>query len=217
MQIADSIVLESGVKCPVIVGQTSQVDVISQNGYRYNKGFWDILYTPCVADAIKNREVLGMIEHPIDDDEYLKTPYEKASHIVLDAWVDDDGNPFARFGLLNNEHGNSIKALVDLGHRPGVSTRGMGQILQDSTSQYVSPEGYAFITWDIVRCPNFSELKMDKVTDSMKKNPLYGELVQMYGLRDSVDESYNRDKLMRDMSSLIMELKDKMDKFVKLN
>lgn len=216
MRVCDSVVLDNGTRCPIITGQVSQVGVISQNGYRYDKGFWNILNQEFIQDAIANREVLGMVEHPIDDEEYLKTPYEKASHVVLDCWVDSDGNPFAKFGLLNNPHGNSIKALIDIGHKPGVSTRGMGEILKDSVSQYVSPDGYAFITWDIVRCPNFQTLKMDRVSDSLKNSSGFKELVQMYHLRDSVDESYNREKLLSDMSSLMTELGNKMNMFKNL-
>lgn len=202
LRICDSVVLESGVTCPVIHGQCSQVDFISQNGYRYKNGFWErVLNNPIVMESIENRDVLGMIEHPEDDDDFLKTPYETASHVVLKAWC-DSGNPYAQFGLLNNPKGNSLKALVDIGHKPGVSTRGLGTFITDSTSQYVDDSNYAFITWDIVKSPNFADLKMEKVTDSLRKTPLFQEFTEMYHLRDSVDESYNKEKLLVDMEKV---------------
>lgn len=204
MRICDSITLDSGINVPIIQGQCSEVDVMSQNGYYYKRDFWKkILSQPCVVDAIRNRDMLGMIEHPTDDDAYLKTPYDKASHFVYKAWVEDDGNPYAQFGLLNNEQGNNIKALIEIGHRTGVSSRGLGEMATDENGQYVTDDNYMFITWDIVRSPNFADLKLDKVTDSLRKSPIFKELVQMNCLKDSVDEHYSQSNLIKNMDMAI--------------
>lgn len=203
LKIVDSFTMDNGVHIPIIQGQTGQVDVTSQNGYRYKNGFWNkVLGDSRVADAINNRDVLGMIEHPTDDDAYLKTPYDKASHIVLKAWVGDDGNPYAQLGLLNNQQGNSLKALCDVGHRLGVSTRGLGNIEHDNIGDFISDSDYSFITWDIVRCPNFGDLKMERVSDSLTHNPLFRELVGMHELKDSADIHYNERKLELDMTKV---------------
>lgn len=219
LRVSDSMVDMSGNRIPILTGQVGQVDVVSQNGYRYVNGFWDkVLGDKIVQDSIASRDMFGMIEHPKDDDEYVKTPYEKASHIVLKAWC-QDGNPYAQFGLLNNEYGNSIKALLDVGHRPGVSTRGFGNFKKDSISTYLDDSNYVLVTWDIVRSPNFSDLKMDKtsdssrtsfsaskVSDSIMANPIFRELCEMHQLDDSVDESYNQDSLVKSMDSAIKAL-----------
>ena len=197
---------------PVIQGKLSDVDKISQNGYRYKPNFWEkALSNPVVQERIKNRDMLGMIEHPLDDAEYLNTPYEKASHVVLKAWVDPDSHePYGQFGLLNNEHGNAIKALLDVGHMPGVSTRGLGDYSKDSVSSFVSDENYVLLTWDLVRCPNFNELKMEKVSDSLKLSPAFVELLQMYHVRDSVDESIDKVKLVSDIKGLVSGIVEKL-------
>lgn len=208
MRITDSEKTESGVTIPCIVGQVSSEEVVSQNGYRYRHGFWKaVLEKEPVISAIQNRDMFGMIEHPADDDAFLKTPYEKASHVVMRAWCDaKTGNPFAKLGLLNNDYGNSIKALLDVGHRPGISTRGMGNYAQDDKGQYVMEQDYMFLTWDIVRSPNFADLKMEKVTDSLMKQPLFGEILEMYHLRDSADEHYDSVSLASEISSAIAAL-----------
>lgn len=210
-RIADSVIMDNGTVVPCIQGQLSEVDVISQNGYRYRRGFWDkVINNDVVQDRIKSRDMLGMIEHPIEDDAYMKTPYELASHVILKAWVDDSGNPWGQFGLLNNPHGNALKALVDIGHQPGVSTRGMGDILQDSVSQYVTDDNYMLLTWDCVRNPNFATLKMERVSDSLRQSPVYNELLQMYHLRDSVDEHYDAKKLANEISGAISDIQQKL-------
>lgn len=215
-KICDSLQLESGVTIPCITGQVGQVDVISQNGYRYRTDFWNhVLADSVTQQQIAARDMLNMIEHPEDDNEYLKTPYEKASHVVIKAWVDNN-NPFAILGLLNNEHGNKIKALVDVGHHPGVSTRGLGSYDQDSVSQYVSEENYLLLGWDIVVSPNFADLKMSPVTDSLISSPLFKELCEMHQLKDSVDVHYDKSKLLVDIDAAISNLTMLRDRAIKL-
>ena len=213
-KISDSITLDSGVTVPTIMGQVGQVDVVSQNGYRYKNGFWDrVLSDPALKEQFNNHDILGMTEHPKDDEAYLKTPYDQASHIILDAWC-EQGNPYATIGLLNNDNGNNIKALVDVGHRPGVSTRGLGSFDKDAISQFIMDDNYLFITWDIVRSPNFVDLKLDKVTDSLRSSPIFEELVQMHQLKDSVDEHYSRLALQKSMDtaiSALLELKNQLN------
>ena len=202
-KVCDSLKLDNGITIPCIVGQCGQVDVISQNGYRYKNGFWNkVLSDPIIQDAITSRDMFGMIEHPTDDEAYLKTPYDQASHVITKAWV-QDGNPFAVLGLLNNEKGNQIKALIDVGHRPGVSTRGLGTIERDNISQFIADKDYVFLGWDIVRSPNFSDLKMDRVTDSITRSPLFRELCEMHHLQDSADEHYSQESLRKDMDLVI--------------
>ena len=145
---------------------------------------------------------------PEDDSEYLKTPYEKASHIILEATVDAQGNPWGKFGILNNQHGNTLKALLDVGHMPGVSTRGLGDTAKDDKSVYIPDENYALITWDIVRNPNFASLKMEKISDSVKTSPVFKELVEMYHLRDSYQDVPN---LESDMKLAISSMKNQLE------
>lgn len=210
-RVCDSVTLQSGVTIPCITGQVGQVDVVSQNGYRYKTDFWDkILGDSIVQDSVRQHDMLGTIEHPLDDDKFLRTPYEDASHVVIKAWVENH-NPYAVFGLLNNPKGNQIKALVDVGHCPGVSTRGMGQFGKDETSQFVSDVDYLLITWDVVRSPNFSTLKMSEVTDSLIQNPIFKELADMHQIKDSAYKGYDRQLLISDMGKAIADLQEKYE------
>lgn len=205
-KICDSVISETGVTIPQIVGQVGQVDVVSQNGYRYKTDFWDkVLSCPIVQNQIAERDMLCCIEHPSDDDEFLKTSYPNASHVVMKAWVKDH-NPYAVLGLLNNPNGNAIKALIDVGCHPGVSTRGLGNFGYDDISQYVDDKDYVLLGWDVVKNPNFGSLKMDKVTDSLRQNPIFKELCEMHQLKDSVDENYSRERLLADMTLAIESL-----------
>lgn len=218
LRVTDSIQMDNGITCPCITGQVSQVGVISQNGYRYNLGFWDIINTPEFQERVESRDLLGTIEHPTDDAEYLRTPYEKASHVAVKSWLDGEGNPYATFALLNNDKGNAIKALVDVGHKPGVSTRGLGDIVKDATSEFVSPEGYQIISWDIVRAPNFQSLHLDKVSDSLMASPLFKEVCGMYQVRDSIETQtgVSKEVILKEIADGIKALQEKYDSLLKV-
>jgi len=207
LRIADSQRLDNGVAVPCITGKVSMADVVSQNGYRYKKSFWPkILNDSTIQTKIKNHDMLGMIEHPTDDDEYMSTPMDKAAVMVMKAWV-EDSEPYAIFGMVNNEYGNKIKALVDMGFKPGISTRGMGSFLKDDVSQFVDENNYCLITWDVVRNPNFKELQLNQVSDSCKNISSYRDLMQMYSLRDSVDDHYNPQRLDQLIDKALLDLK----------
>lgn len=202
LRVCDSIISNEGITIPVIAGICSETDVVSPNGYRYKSSFWHkVLSQSYVKDMISNRTSLGTIEHPEDDNAYMKTPYEMASHVVLSVELKGN-NPYAKFGILNNTKGNSIKALVDLNVPVGVSTRGLGDTLQDEISPYIDEDNYAFITWDVVNNPNFGDLSLVKVTDSLRNTSLFKELVEAYSLRDSVDEHYSTSFLLSEIDKM---------------
>lgn len=206
--MVDSVQQDDGVVVPIIRGAASHSDVCSQKGYRYRAGFWDkIINDPKLQERVSGRDMLGMVEHPVDEGEYMRTPLDKASHIVLRAWMDErSGDPWIDCGLLNNDGGCAIKALVDVGYRPGCSTRALGDYCQDSVSEYLDENNYMVISWDIVRSPNFEDIKLDRVSDSMQALPEFKEAIQMYQLRDSVDDSYNSERLAADIESVITTL-----------
>lgn len=212
LRVCDSELDMAGNRIPIVEGELSDVDVVSPNGYRYKKGFWDnVLSQPYVKDMIANRECLGMIEHPEKDEEYMKTPYDKASHIVLSVTV-NNGVPYGRFGLLNNPRGNDIKALVDVGVPIGVSTRGLGDILTDNISEYVDDQNYGLITWDFTTRPNFPKY-MNPVSDSLRESPLYREFVQM---RQLVDSNPGCSKYNKDLDQLVKEMRDCFERMTRM-
>lgn len=191
---------------PCITGKASHVEVISAKGYRYRRGFWDkVIKDEQLQSNIENRNVLGMIEHPLNDSDFLVTPYDKAAVVCLKAWV-ESGEPWITLGILNNPNGVLVKSLIEVGHRPGCSTRALGDYSSDEVSSFVVEDGFKCIGWDVVRAPNFEDIRMDRVSDSMENSPVFKELMQMTQLRDSVSEDFDRVKLSRDIDRVVEAL-----------
>nr|DAH52346.1 MAG TPA: Prohead core protein serine protease [Caudoviricetes sp.] len=213
VRIIDSFQNQKGETIPCVEGFLSLEETISKKGYRYRDGFWSkVLSNKAVQDSIQQRRMLGTIEHPIPDDEYLSQPYESASHVVLDVQL-KNGSPWGLLALLNNQKGNSIKALADLDVPVGISTRGMGTFIEDSLSPYVDEENYALITWDFTNKPNIEGAEQHaKISDSVQQLPLFKEMVQMYGLRDSVGSDFNKVKLIQEMEKARDEISNLINK-----
>jgi len=204
-KVKDSIELGNAM-VPTVRGPLSNVNLVSTNGYRYKDTFWKkVINHESIQDRIASRDMLGMIEHPVDDDEYLRTPYKKASHVVFGVSIEKN-IPYGVFGLLNNAEGNSMKALCDVGVPIGVSTRGLGEFIKDNVSDYVDENNYVCITWDFTNNPNLKNAIMTKVTDSMRSTPRFTELLEMYHLRDSGNAT-RLEVLCSDMDRLVAEIR----------
>ena len=108
------------------------------------------------------------------------------------------------------------KMLFIIGVPIGVSTRGLGEFLSDSVSEFIDEDSYALITWDFTRNPNLEKAVLSKVTDSFMETPIFREFIDAYKLRDSVDESYDHERLkkefmlMREESMKTIERIDKI-------
>ena len=166
-------------------------DVTSSNGYRYERDFWvDVCKRDEFRDRLNAREMLGCIEHPVADEDYMYTDYKQAALMVLD--VDVRGSdPFGIIGLLNNDDGTRLKSIVEFGGRIGVSTRGIGATKQKDSYAIVDAVGYSVITWDSVRNPNLP-VTLGAISDSMLSNPRFKEMFDAVKLRDSGSGGFNR-------------------------
>lgn len=110
--------------------------------------------TPIMENAIRsaktafeNRELLSSAnEHPTET-AYV-TPGD-ASHIVVDAWV-QDGLLYNRWEILETTNGNNLKALIKAEASFGVSIRGLGSV--DSVGNIL--DDYEYLGTDCVADPS---------------------------------------------------------------
>ena len=52
------------------------------------------------------------------------------------------------------------------------------------------------------------DIRLERVSDSLLASPIFKEAVQMYQLRDSVDDAYNPDRLLLETRRAISALQD---------
>ena len=139
----------------VLSGKLQQADVENGNGriYPYN----------VLAREVKNYEklvresrALGELDHPDDSVINLKN----ASHLVTSIWMDEE-SVMGKVKVLDTPSGKVLKSLVEAGVTLGISSRGMGSVVDKNGKTYVQ-EDFQLICFDFVSEPSTPEAFMVK-------------------------------------------------------
>lgn len=88
--------------------------------------------------------VMGELNHP----DNLSIDLKNVSHVITEAWMDGN-NAMGKCKVLNTPSGLIVQALVEGGVKPGVSSRGTGNVTHEGMV-----EDFSFVTLDIVAQPS---------------------------------------------------------------
>lgn len=88
--------------------------------------------------------IMGELNHP----DNLSIDLKNVSHIITEAWMDGN-NAVGKCKILNTPSGLIVQALVEGGVKPGVSSRGTGNVTHEGIV-----EDFSFVTLDIVAQPS---------------------------------------------------------------
>jgi hypothetical protein len=139
----------------VLSGKLQQADTENGNGriYPYN----------VLAREVKNYEklvresrALGELDHPDDSVINLKN----ASHLVTSIWMEGEA-VMGKVKVLDTPSGKVLKSLVEAGVTLGISSRGMGSVVDKNGKTYVQ-EDFQLICFDFVSEPSTPEAFMVK-------------------------------------------------------
>lgn len=165
-----------------IPGRFSVCDCINGNNRRYGRRVWEKNLQPgsVLQESIKRNAAFGLLEHPKDGIVTLLSPI---SHHVTGAQmvetVDAQGNKVyevtGEIALLDTEEGKKLKALIDGGYNPLVSSRGYGSLAKAADGVDEVQEDYVCEGWDVVIKPSFesAELLPDRSTTTAQMAPPY--------------------------------------------
>lgn len=101
--------------------------------------------------AIKNRYYLGYLGHPEDPG---CMDYEHACITMTECHVDDNGEVYGTFDLIDTPVGRIVKAFIDAGVTFGISIRGAGDV--DGAGN-VDPDTFVFRGFDLVTFPAYDD------------------------------------------------------------
>ena len=118
-------------------GRIYPKEILQKEVHRYNREFIE-----------KNRE-FGELGHPHGHTVHL----ERVSHMIKA--LHPDGNNFiGEARVLDTPYGKIVKSLIDEGATLGVSSRGMGTLIQTGTANIVKDDFYLATAADIVADPS---------------------------------------------------------------
>jgi hypothetical protein len=155
-----------GGKYTRIPGRFSVCDCINGNNRRYRKPVWEknLAEGSPLQESIKRNAAFGLLEHPLDGKISLLSPI---SHLVTSAKLVEskEGTKtvyevHGEIEILETEEGKKLKALVEAGYNPMVSSRGYGSLQRASDGVDEVLDDYVCESWDVVIKPSFVQAEL---------------------------------------------------------
>jgi len=149
-QIGYNVITEekSGKKSYVIEGVFAQADMKNRNGRIYPKAIMEKAVGNYVDKQVSKGRAVGELNHP----EGPTVNLDKVSHKINE--LKFEGNDVVgRATVLDTPMGEIVKGLLDGGVQLGVSTRGMGSLMQQNNAMVVKDD-FMLNAIDIVQDPS---------------------------------------------------------------
>ena len=140
---------DKGQKDYKIKGIFLQSNIKNRNGRIYPKEVLDKEVTRYNKEFINKKRAFGELGHPDGPTVNL----ERVSHMITKLYP--DGNNFiGEAKIMNTPYGKIVKGLIDEGAQLGVSSRGMGSLINRGGKNYVKDDFYLATAADIVADPS---------------------------------------------------------------
>ena len=140
---------DKGTKDYKIKGIFLQSNIKNRNGRIYPKEVLDKEVTRYNKEFINKKRAFGELGHPDGPTVNL----ERVSHMITKLYPDGD-NFIGEAKVMNTPYGKIVKGLIDEGAQLGVSSRGMGSLINRGGKNYVKDDFYLATAADIVADPS---------------------------------------------------------------
>jgi len=140
---------DKGTKDYKIKGIFLQSNIKNRNGRIYPKEVLDKEVTRYNKEFINKKRAFGELGHPDGPTVNL----ERVSHMITKLYPDGD-NFIGEAKIMNTPYGKIVKGLIDEGAQLGVSSRGMGSLVNRGQGNVVKDDFYLATAADIVADPS---------------------------------------------------------------
>ena len=130
-------------------GRIYPMEVLQKEVKRYNKQY------------VNEKRAFGELGHPDGPTVNL----ERASHLVT-ALYPDGKNFIGEAKIMDTPYGKIVKGLIDEGAQLGVSSRGMGSLVQKGGANYVGKDFYLATAADIVADPSAPDAFVEGIMEN---------------------------------------------------
>ena len=152
---------ENGEKKYVIEGVFAQADKKNRNGRVYPKPILEKAVNKYVKEQVKTHRAVGELNHP----EGPTVNLDKVSHLITDLKF-EGSNVVGKAQVLPTPMGKIVEGLLEGGVQLGVSTRGMGSLVQKNGAMEVGKD-FILSTVDIVQDPSAPEAFVNGVMEGI--------------------------------------------------
>jgi predicted nuclease with TOPRIM domain len=127
-----------------IKGEFGIVDTPTENNRVYSRALMEREIRK-LQEKIKNRSLLGELDHPDDG----KPRLSRVSHLITELYLGDDNIVRGKAEILDTDNGRNLRAIAEAGVKIGVSLRGYGSTRMENNSEFVEDD-FELLTFDFV-------------------------------------------------------------------
>ena len=188
---------KNGKKSLYISGPFLQAEVTNRNGRCYPFPILEREVKKYTDKFISQGRALGELGHPDGPTVNL----DRASHMITS--LQAEGNNFmGKAKILDTPMGNIAKSLLDEGVKLGVSSRGVGSLVERNGVKYVGEDFMLSTAADIVADPSAPDAFVQGIMEGKEwvwNNGILAEktLQQINSLTPSVDKQVREEKLLK--------------------
>ena len=188
---------KNGKKSLYISGPFLQAEVTNRNGRCYPFPILEREVKKYTEKFISQGRALGELVHP----ECPSVNLDRASHMITS--LQAEGNNFmGKAKILDTPMGNIAKSLLDEGVKLGVSSRGVGSLVERNGVKYVGDDFMLSTAADIVADPSAPDAFVQGIMEGKEwvwNNGILAEktLQQINSLTPSVDRQVREEKLLK--------------------
>ena len=151
----------NGKKNLIIEGVFMQADSKNRNGRVYPKEILERAVNKYVTEQVNSGRAVGELNHP----EGPTINLDKVSHKITELKF-EGSNVVGKASILKTPMGQIVEGLLEGGVKLGVSSRGMGSLVQKSGAMYVKDD-FMLSTVDIVQDPSAPEAFVNGVMEGV--------------------------------------------------
>ena len=151
---------DKGTKDYKIKGIFLQSNIKNRNGRIYPKEILVKEVNRYNKEFINKKRAFGELGHPDGPTVNL----ERVSHMITKLYPDGD-NFIGEAKIMNTPYGKIVKGLIDEGAQLGVSSRGMGSLINRGGKNYVKDDFYLATAADIVADPSAPDAFLEGIME----------------------------------------------------
>ena len=144
-----------------IRGVFLQSDIKNRNGRIYEYAVLDKEVKRYNTEFIQKNRAFGELGHPDGPTVNL----ERVSHMIK-ALTPEGKNFIGEAKIMDTPYGKIVKGLIDEGAQLGVSSRGMGSLVQKGGANYVKDDFYLATAADIVADPSAPDAFVEGIMEA---------------------------------------------------
>jgi hypothetical protein len=164
---------DKGRKSLTCLAKWQMSDVPNQNFRIYPKSILEREIKRLSPD-MRSGKVLGMLRHPKDE-----ADLGQASHMITEAWIENDGSAMCRMKILSTDAGENLKSLIYDGAWIGLSSRGAGSTVpvkrtingKEVQCEQVA-EDYKLRTVDAVDAASVSDARVIQILEALEEQEI---------------------------------------------